>query len=596
MKSLRTRFFLYFTGLSVITAFGVGMIIFLQYQSYIKSSYTEVIEHTARSVERLFPQIKDVDGLMNLGRSGEESYFNLVKQINQISESYGFEYIYYLGQDRNRFFFIFDTDDISSYGKKSLQEYIFKEYTEPPDEVMQAWTGRAFTMTGKPYTDEWGTFMSGFYPVLSSSGQVAGILGLDLEVTYVQSLEYRAAFVFGFSLLIVLAAAGLLAIFIASSITKPINEVAVAANTLALLRFDIKTSRLRDDEIGVMQKALYDIRDMLRQTMGEINDEKLGKQLNISRNLNIIIDRSNNELHTITEGMSMLEERSTDESSSVQETSQSINNIISNIVALNNTLESQSESIMTSSELMEQMVKGIHDIQATVQAANRITDYLGTTSKEGRKTVEQLTENLSRLTERSLKLEEANKIISNIAAQTNILAMNAAIEAAHAGESGKGFAVVSSEVRKLAEMSNQESESISKEIRNMAGEIGEIGKVAGLTVETMNNIFSRLTELNDSFIDIKNTTEMQVEKSGIMHETTRSILGMTNDVKNESVNIQKDSASISKIVTVLQAASDEVRRSVSSAKQSSNLIASSFSMAKKIVDGKIITRPDQNLV
>ena len=595
MKSLRTRFFLYFTGLCFIAAFGVGLIIFLQYRSYIRKSYTEVIENTARSVERLFPQIKNMDRLIAEGKSHSDWYFDLVREVNTINETYGFAYIYYLQLEGEKFIFIFDTDDLSYYDDGvNPDDYLFKAYDDSPDEAMEAWKTRAFAMTKKPYTDEWGTFVSGFYPVLNNAGQVTGLLGLDFNVVYVDGLERRALFAFGISMILVLVIAGMISLQVAFSITKPINEVATAANTLSNMRFEIKTSKLRNDEIGIMQKALYAIRDTLRQTMGEINDEKLGKQLNISRNLNQIIDRSNEGLDTISEGMSTLEERSKEENASVQETSLSIKNIITNIDVLSRTLETQSESIITSSRLIEQMVSGIHDIQATVQSASVITDNLGATSKNGKRTLELLTEDLNRITGQSAKLEEANKTIINIAAQTNILAMNAAIEAAHAGEAGKGFAVVSSEIRKLAVSSNRESESISKEIKNMADEINGIGKVTGLTVENMNNIFAKLSELGDSFMNIKNTTEMQVEKSGIMLETTKNIQKMVNEVKNESGKIQRDSASINKIVMDLQAASDEVGRSVSLAQQASTLIADSFSMAKKVVEGRIITRPDQN--
>ena len=596
MKTLRTKFFLYFSGLCFITAFVVGLIIFIQYNSYIEKSYAEVMEKTAHTVERLFPQLADIDSLETEGRAWSESYFDLVRRINEINESFGFEYIYYLKLNNGRFFFIFDTDDVAYYDgdEEELADNLFEDYDDAPDEVMEALTNRAFTMTRKPYTDDWGTFMSGYYPVLAESGQVAGVLGLDFDVTYVQGLEHRAIFVFGLSLLIALVVTGLISMRIASSIVKPINEVAVAANTLSMMRFEIQTSKLRDDEIGIMQKALYAIRDTLRQTMGEINDEKLGKQLNISRNLNRIIDHSNEELHTITEGMSTLEEKSREEHTSVRETAQSVTNIISNIETLNRTLESQSESIVSSYQLVEQIVKGIYDIQTTVQTANIITEDMGVTSKDGRKTLEQLTVDLSRITERSVKLEEANKIITNIAAQTNVLAMNAAIEAAHAGEAGKGFAVVALEIRKLAILSDQESKSISTEIRKMTAAIREILKISGFTVENMNHIFAKLSEMDNTFVTIKNTTEVQVEKSEMMLKALKHIRHMADKLKNESEHMQHDSAAINKIVTGLQAASNEVGSSVSTAKQASGLIAQSFSMAKKIVEGKIITRPDRN--
>ena len=594
MKSLRTTFSLLFSGLSFAAALGVGLILFFQYDSYIKTSYAQLMEQTAISIDRLYPELKNADNLMLSGRLGEESYFNLVRQMHEISDAYGFAYIYYLLNERGSFRFIFDTDEVELFGEDDALSQMFQIYTDVPPEATQAWTNNTFTITKEPYTDEWGTFVSAYYPITDDLGMIRGLLGLDYDVTYVQYLEGRALIALCASLLIVLAASILISLKVAYSITKPINEVAVAANTLSQMRFDIKTSKLRKDEIGMMQNALYAIRDTLRQTMGEINDEQLGKQLNISRNLNSIINRSNEELRTIIEGMEVLGNRSKEEYNSVKRTTDSVEGIIVNIESLNKAVESQSESVSSSSKLIEEMVKGIHDIKSTVQEANQITETLGESSKSSKKTLEKLSKDITTLTDRSKTLENANKTISGIAAQTNILAMNAAIEAAHAGEAGKGFAVVSAEIRKLAELSNKESDSISAEIKNMTSAINEIRQVSVTTVDSMNNIFLKLSEMSSSFNNIRGTIEMQAQSSGQIMDSLRKIRSMADEVDKGSGKIQHDSSDIDDSVKVLKTASEEMSRSVDAAQVASKQIATSFSMAKKIVDGTILIRPDQN--
>ena len=93
-----------------------------------------------------------------------------------------------------------------------------------------------------------------------------------------------------------------------------------------------------------------------------------------------------------------------------------------------------------------------------------------------------------RIEELSQTLQDANTIISSIADQTNLLAMNAAIEAAHAGEAGKGFSVVADEIRKLSEDSAQQSNTIGNQLKDISDAVKEIVVVSGVSRDMLNSL------------------------------------------------------------------------------------------------------------
>ncbi len=329
--------------------------------------------------------------------------------------------------------------------------------------------------------------------------------------------------------LITIVSGFLIAWYLTSSVVRPLIRAVDVSNSIANGDLTVKVDSDSTDETGQLLNSMNNMITNLKKLIADIKET--------SSNMASASEQLSASSEEMSKGVVSQSDRSTQIASAAHEMSQTVIEIARNASSIAVSASGTANIAKEGEHIVDKSVSEVKDIAATVSESSKVMVSLG---------------------ERSKQIGDIIRVISEIADQTNLLALNAAIEAARAGEQGKGFAVVADEVRKLAERTAKATSEIGSmigaiqdEVQKSVTSMDEVSKMVGTGVEfstqtgeALHKIVSSVSELQMMVQQIASATE---EMSATSEQISGDIMAVANVSKETSTGSEQIAGASSEV-------------------------------------------------
>ena len=394
-------------------------------------------------------------------------------------------------------------------------------------------------------------------------------------------------------LTLTLVAIVLLNIFIHGIIVKPIQTTVRMIQSIFDGEITDLTRRVTsktDDEIGDVAKYFNLAIDKMSALISSIKQEATALS-GVGTELSSSMGKTAAAVNEISANIQSVRKQTVNQAASVTETDATMRQIALSIETLDGHIDRQAASVTQSSSAIEQMLANIASITQTLGKSAQSVQELAAASEKGKSDLNAVSDNIKEVARESLGLQEISSVIQQIASQTNLLAMNAAIEAAHAGEAGKGFAVVADEIRKLAESSGAQAKTISSVLKKITDSMATITSSTDAVLVQFEGINGRVGEVSERENVIRSTMDEQTAGSKEILNAVSELNDITEKVKHGSAEmlagsreVIKEAANLSRITEEVSGSMNEMAAGVEDITQAMQKVNEMSALNKQSID------------
>lgn len=424
----------------------------------------------------------------------------------------------------------------------------FFTLTDPPPELLQAFQTNAVTFTASPYTNRFGTVQSLFLPLDNADSANRYVIAIDSDYSgrheqLIRSVWLTVIPVFLFCMACLAVVVFLVTVFFVRplmELRKNLDDIGRGTADLSI-RLEVKGNDEISDTAHTFNNFIAHLNTMIADLKTNASQIGLVEQrlFDASQGTAASIHQIRSNTAAISKSTELLKQ----DVGGTNELSENVSVIAQNLVEA---IRQQTQACASSADASDEMIKSFSIIAEEIGRLEAFSESLETKSESGILRMDETEKVVTDINMRIHAIDSFVKMIDDVAEKTNMLAMNAAIESAHAGEYGKGFSVVAEEIRKLADDAKKNAEAIAHSLKDIIDRTQAAALITEETKRSFTDIDSGVHQTGKAFIS--------------MREQIGTVSGAADAIQQAVLNVRRQQELVASSAQTLGGVSSELAR------------------------------------